>query len=454
MKNNLFLLTVLAFLTLPINAQYVIERSVGANGGQAAANGSYRINGSAGQTLIGRSDGTNNLIAAGFWEGLYQTILNDSFPQLPFPICAATAEIWNGSIYLFGGGNHWLPWEYYQTIYRLDQNGWAFVDSLTDNGTWDAASVLVGDEVYLLAGHRNGSLLARKYDMVSGNITQLANSPNRTNYGTTSHHVNGLIYQINHLGFVFEYDIAADSWSAKTANNAAAYNAIRGVLYNDEIYVVGFQNREVYKYSTQSDTWTQLASTPYPVSGFGIEIHNGVIYCIGGSPNGLPQDLYKSIISYDIASDSWALDPREISDPRMYMATLIYDDDLLVIGGFDTTGYAVDIVERPFIPNIVGIDDPQEIPQNFDLKQNYPNPFNPTTVIGYSLSVDRFTTLTVYDILGRTVRTLVNERQQAGNYSVNWDGRNNSGRAVSSGIYFYRLQAGEFMRTRRMLMMK
>jgi endonuclease/exonuclease/phosphatase family metal-dependent hydrolase/uncharacterized protein YdeI (BOF family) len=88
-------------------------------------------------------------------------------------------------------------------------------------------------------------------------------------------------------------------------------------------------------------------------------------------------------------------------------------------------------------------------PTAFALEQNYPNPFNPTTTISYALASPSEVKLEVFDVLGRTVATLVNSRQAAGTYSVNF----NASR-LSSGIYFYRLQAGAFVATKKMLLVK
>jgi hypothetical protein len=89
------------------------------------------------------------------------------------------------------------------------------------------------------------------------------------------------------------------------------------------------------------------------------------------------------------------------------------------------------------------------IPKTYQLSQNYPNPFNPTTVIKYSLPKAQFVTLVVYDVLGQEVASLVNERQAAGNYQVNF-----SGDRFASGVYFYILKAGHFVSTRKMLLLK
>jgi len=112
-----------------------------------------------------------------------------------------------------------------------------------------------------------------------------------------------------------------------------------------------------------------------------------------------------------------------------------------------------------YSPLVVGIDNGNstEIPTKYDLAQNYPNPFNPTTTIKYSIPLVetqgiaslQSVTLIVYDILGREVATLVNQKQAPGNYSVKFDASK-----LSSGIYFYKLQSGSFAVTKKMILMK
>ena len=99
----------------------------------------------------------------------------------------------------------------------------------------------------------------------------------------------------------------------------------------------------------------------------------------------------------------------------------------------------------------------QEVPQEYALFQNCPNPFNPTTSIQYSVVSDQtlpHVSLKIYNILGQEVRTLVDDVKEPGHYKVIWDGRDNRGRELSSGVYFYRLTAGEFSATKGMVLMK
>ena len=94
------------------------------------------------------------------------------------------------------------------------------------------------------------------------------------------------------------------------------------------------------------------------------------------------------------------------------------------------------------------------IPATFELYANRPNPFNPTTTIAYDLPRGVQVSLTIYDVHGREVRQLVNGTQPAGNHQVMWDGRNASNTQVASGVYFYRLAAGQFVQTKKMVLLK
>ena len=92
--------------------------------------------------------------------------------------------------------------------------------------------------------------------------------------------------------------------------------------------------------------------------------------------------------------------------------------------------------------------------KNYMLYQNFPNPFNPTTVISYSLLVNSFVTLKVYDILGREVETLVNEFKKAGTYEIQFPNNQYTNNQLPSGIYFYTLTAGEFKETKKLILLK
>ncbi len=100
-----------------------------------------------------------------------------------------------------------------------------------------------------------------------------------------------------------------------------------------------------------------------------------------------------------------------------------------------------------------GVDN-SPVPAAFSLNQNYPNPFNPQTSISFTLPQKSLVELSVYNILGKRVRSLLNSESEAGEHSVLFDGNNDSGQQIAAGVYFYKLNAGDFSQTRKMLFLK
>ena len=109
-------------------------------------------------------------------------------------------------------------------------------------------------------------------------------------------------------------------------------------------------------------------------------------------------------------------------------------------------------------PNMVTVGtlslDNNTVPTVFALHQNYPNPFNPTTKISYDLPEESLVTLSIYDLMGRKVRTLVNSEQTIGFKNIQWNATNDNGQPVPAGMYIYTIQAGEFRQTKKMVLLK
>lgn len=103
---------------------------------------------------------------------------------------------------------------------------------------------------------------------------------------------------------------------------------------------------------------------------------------------------------------------------------------------------------------VTGVDPRAGVPVATFLGQNHPNPFNPTTTLEYGLAAPERVTISVYNINGELVRTLVNDRKSAGWYSVEWDGRNQSGSPVASGVYLSKMTAGSFVETKKLVLLK
>ncbi len=106
------------------------------------------------------------------------------------------------------------------------------------------------------------------------------------------------------------------------------------------------------------------------------------------------------------------------------------------------------------ISTVTKIENQTYIPRSFGLSQNFPNPFNSETSIQIQLPEKCFVSLTIYNVLGQKVRILINEIKEPGRYTSIWDGQDDHGLVVSSGIYLYRLEAGDFVQTKKLLFFK
>ena len=134
-------------------------------------------------------------------------------------------------------------------------------------------------------------------------------------------------------------------------------------------------------------------------------------------------------------------------------------DQIVVFPDFDLGGRTQDNIiyfdNISFYSNSVGVDNRSEtFPQGFVLEQNFPNPFNPSTTIRYELPEDGLVNVTIYDMMGRQVSTLVSSQQAAGYKSIQWNATNDFGKPVSAGVYLYQIQAGEFVQTKKMVLLK
>jgi len=113
----------------------------------------------------------------------------------------------------------------------------------------------------------------------------------------------------------------------------------------------------------------------------------------------------------------------------------------------DPTPGATNTQELSFNDNIV-------MPDQYMVYQNYPNPFTPVTTLRYDLPENSLVNITIYDMLGKQVTTLINKTQDAGNKSVIWDATNDYGKPVSAGIYLYQIRAGEYISTKKIVLLK
>ena len=160
-------------------------------------------------------------------------------------------------------------------------------------------------------------------------------------------------------------------------------------------------------------------------------------------------DIYNDIFDTTISIPTNNLDPLlgglNIEETILTWFVEAYDDEYSVTS---------DSGQFILIRSLLSVNETLDIPKDFVLHHNYPNPFNPTTTIRYDLPKDSKVQIMIYDIMGRVVRILVNEKQNGGYKSIIWNGTNDFGQEVGMGMYFYRISAGGFVQIKKMVLLK
>jgi hypothetical protein len=281
---------------------------------------------------------------------------------------------------------------------------------------------------------------------------------------------------------------------------------MRAAVVDSIMYVVGgsYNIRECYAYDPADSFSPWRPLTPMPGGGgawVSLTVYNGLVYAFGGSTYP-PWAGLSDVWAYDPKTDQWTA-KKPVPTPRFGLQTYLLGDAIYAIGGSQSQGTSLATVEvyhpltdtweqRPPMPQAVlgasgavvnntiyviggssdwtailnqvweydplttGVGHASEFPKEFLLEQNYPNPFNPVTVIKYTVGGMRGegsgvsnVKLAVYDLLGREVSVLVNERKDAGVHEVKFEAS-----GLSSGVYFYRIEAGSFVQTRKLMILR
>jgi len=325
------------------------------------------------------------------------------------------------------------------------------------------ASCVLNGKIYIIGGFRKNFSdyldIMEEYDPLTDTWTAKAPMPDRR-VGVSAAAVGNKIYVIggfgtepvnmNPLASVIAYDPATDTWESK-APMSTAKSAMGIAVHNEKIYVFGGAEgwgplvSIVEEYDPATDTWTLKNDIPTKRMWLSSCSVDGKIYVLGGASTNFSAFTPTDIVEvYDVATDSWE---RGTTMPlaRMGYASCAVDNKIYVLGGSIESGPNFDItstVHELTPPPVSRIDNttPIKNPTSFTLQQNYPNPFNPTTTIAYTLKQPEHVLLSIYDMFGRHIRTLVNEEQNHGAYSHQWDAVDQMGHKVSSGIYLYRIE--------------
>ncbi len=264
-----------------------------------------------------------------------------------------------------------------------------------------------------------------------GNPGEILTYDDRFLYVSAFHGLYRFNFQDSTTAYIYSYP----KWSGFTSLITLSNGSLMGHYVNP-------YTSNIFCSVNYGDSWTHCSFAPYPYTCDFAQDPFGTVY-VGSSvgifrttDNGLSwQPLYDQKAPNILAVSNILYDAHQ---NRLYLGTWngMYVSSSLTTVEDESTD----------------MDD--LLPIDHHLYQNFPNPFNPTTEISFSIPEQSDVVLTIYDITGRVVNTLVNEWKVAGRHSVTWDGSNKFGNRVGSGVYFYRLQAAGFVQTKRMVVLK
>ncbi len=360
---------------------------------------------------------------------------DEKVAPLNTPRAFATAVSLDDSIYVMGGvDNHGRILNSVE-VYDESKNEWHYAPSMLKERE-GAAAVVYGDTILVFGGgSRTGVLLT----LVE------AYSPSKPIW---------IAFDSTIFGRAFHYAV-------KVGRSIYLFGGIGGLgPLGTSLGPFGIIER--YTPATGSDE--MRLSWGHPRTYFGVVDRNDSVYAISGYGSGenLQDYFYQDIdlLNFGVFGDEGEHETRAMLTRTQVRAGFVADQDakgtIYLFGGL-SPGYKSGRVPTPTVDTISSVvtgltsvvDQPDANPKTFNLSQNYPNPFNPTTVIGYQLAVNSFVTLKIYDMLGREVKTLVDRRENPGDYSVSFDGTN-----LPSGPYIYRLETETGSIYRKMVLIK
>ncbi len=241
---------------------------------------------------------------------------------------------------------------------------------------------------------------------------------------------NNIMYVGTFGGGLFKLSAGNNSW----VNVNIGYNHVWSVAVNsaNEVFVGTYGNGLYYSFDGSTFTKQVDVTAPYiySISADGANVfisawNGGIYYHMGATESSWKQ---LGLVGFDIS-------------------TVYYNGAKLFAGTSDGKVYVND---KPTSVNEFN----NNIPVSYSLEQNYPNPFNPSTIIKFSVAEESNVKLVIFDALGKEVATLVNSELKPGSYSLIWNATDNNGKKLSSGVYFYRIEAGKFSKTLKMMLLK
>ncbi|NNE36282.1 MAG: T9SS type A sorting domain-containing protein [Rhodothermales bacterium] len=365
-----------------------------------------------------------------------------SAPDMPTARTGPAVCAVDGFLYAIGGGTSSGT---LNTVERYDPSSgtWSARAGMP-TARWGAGCGVVDDKIYVVGGSRTASTdgvsLVEMYDPATDSWSPVS-SRGPAHIGQAVVAVGGRIYVASNV--LSEYDPITDTWTGTSAApDGNCFNFPGAAAMDGKIYLAG--SDEICIYEPGSDSWTLGAAIPSNKSAVSMSEFQGKLHLMGG------MTASSAVQVYDPATDTWELKLGELPTSRAFVASEVVDRAIYAVGGQRNAFLSsVSAVVEVFSSDATNTDQSADLPATFVLLQNYPNPFNPSTAISFTLPHSSNVTLKVVDVQGRRLRDLALGFKEPGTHEVVFDAI-----GLSSGTYFYQLQAGRVSETRPMVVLK
>jgi len=374
------------------------------------------------------------------------------------------ACVYDEKIYVFGGTigqGSGSPATASVEVYDPKENIWIQETRMTSPRTHTSVCVL-NDTIYVIGGAPNESVsplrIVETYDPITKVWGKRKNMPT-AKMNTISITYNGKIYTIggqdkeDGIRNLEEYDPTTNEWTRR-ANMKEKRAHLVACEVNDKFYALGggsysLINRTIEEYDPLTNSWEEKSPMEAPRTSAAGCAMDSLIVVIGGSRRA-GQDLDSKVEVYNTVSDEWTK-MVSLPGPRVALAAVAIGDSIYAIAGSERNW--------PFNPccklevfnfeNFYSTIQKPELPVKFTLHQNYPNPFNSSTTIEFKMPMTSNVKISVYDINGKLIEELINEHRSAGSSFVTWNPVK-----IPSGVYFYRVKAGDFSDMKKCILIK
>ena len=408
---------------------------------------------------------------------------NITLPPMPHPRVGMCSARLGSKLYLIGGAQKVhgeglssimpsITGTSIVEVFDFDSLTWYKVAQMNTPRAY-ATAVALDDSIYVMGGvDDSGRVLntVEVYDRTknewhyTSNMIRYREGAASVAYGDSIFVFGGIGRKGNFENSVEFYSPATGLWSKDSNATLLARAFHRVAKIGTSVYILGGLSSLgpvpwVEKYVPGTGVVKIKFTWRYPRAYFDVVEKNDSIFAISGYGQPPPSAIYAGcyqdmeLLNFQPNDDDTEIEaqPGPIMPRLGFVAQLANDGTIYLFGGLSPDDFVngpVPTVGEVSIPTAI-VETSNSVPVYFSLAQNYPNPFNPSTVISYQLSVVSSVTLEIFDILGREVAVLVNERQNPGSYEVKFDGSK-----FASGLYFYRLSAGRFTQTRKMILTK